>query len=191
MAAAFLSGCGSSRAPVNPASVPPDAPKAVDLVPPATPSGHATPAQPAKSLSERIAEAENSGKYPKLNRSSDITRPDANHNGVRDDIEAWINSLNVTDLQRKALMQDARATQQTLVVDLADKAAVERAGEGLMASAKCGASRFTPYAEFSKLGGKIEAMTANTRERAERYMQYNKASSGSVTALPNHDTCEP
>ena len=136
---------------------------------------------------------ERKGAYPALDRSSDIAGPDANHNGARNEIEAWINSLNVTDLQRKALMQDARATQQTLVVDLADKAAVERAGEGLMASAKCGASRFTPYAEFSKLGGKIEAKRANThtRERAARYMQHNKARSGSVTAYPKGDTCEP
>ena len=54
---------------------------------------------------------ERKGAYPALDRSSDIAGPDANHNGARNEIEAWINSLNVTDLQRKALMQDARATQ--------------------------------------------------------------------------------
>ncbi|MDR2991431.1 MAG: hypothetical protein LBU72_05815 [Burkholderiaceae bacterium] len=48
---------------------------------------------------------------------------------MRDDIEAWINSLDVTDLQRKALMQDARATQQTLTMD---KAALQQAVESLM-----------------------------------------------------------
>ncbi|VTU35917.1 hypothetical protein RA8CHR_05340 [Variovorax sp. RA8] len=50
---------------------------------------------------------------------------------------------------------------------------------------------FNPYVVFSQLSGKIEAMTANTRERAKRYMEYNAASSGSSTTLPNGNTCEP
>ncbi|SCK36944.1 hypothetical protein VAR608DRAFT_3386 [Variovorax sp. HW608] len=143
------------------------------------------------SLAQQIEQLERKGGYPTLDRSSDIAGPDSNKNGVRDDIEAWINTLNVTDVQRAALMQKARALQQTLLVDLADKGAVQRAGEALMASTNCGASRFKPFAEFIKPNEKIEAMTANTRERAERYMQYNKARSGSVTTLPNYDTCEP
>jgi hypothetical protein len=97
----------------------------------------------------------------------------------------------VTETQRKALMQKAKSLQQTLLVDLTDKDAVQHVGEGLMASTNCGGDQFTPYEKFSVLRGKIEAMTANTRQRAERYMQYNKASSGSVTTLPNYDTCEP
>ncbi len=55
----------------------------------------------------------------------------------------------------------------------------------------CGGDMFNPYVVFSQLSGKIEAMTANTRERAKRYMEYNAASSGSSTTLPNGNTCEP
>jgi len=88
-------------------------------------------------------------------------------------------------------MQDARATQRTLVVSLDDKDALQRAGEGLAASSQCGMLQFPEYSDFSKLAGQIEAMTANTRQRAERYMQYNKARSGSSTTSPNGDTCEP
>ena len=36
-----------------------------------------------------------------MDRSSDIAGPDANKNGVRDDIEAWIDTLSVTEPQRK------------------------------------------------------------------------------------------
>ncbi|HEY2419744.1 MAG TPA: hypothetical protein VGH84_17645 [Steroidobacteraceae bacterium] len=142
-------------------------------------------------LAQQIEQLERKGGYPTLDRSDDIAGPDTNKNGVRDDIEAWINTLNVTEPQRKALMQDARATQRALLVDLTDKAAVQRVGEGLMASNHCGAIRFKPFAEFIGPSQKIEAMTANTRERAARYMQYNKARSGSSTTLPNYDTCEP
>jgi len=153
--------------------------------------GTAPAAAGSLTLAQQIEQMERKGEYPTLDRSSDIAGPDANKNGVRDDIEAWINTLSVTEPQRKALMQKARTLQNTLLVDLSDKYVVQLAGEGLMASNKCGASRFTPYEEFSALRGKIEAMTANTRERAARYMQYNKARSGSSTTYPSGDTCEP
>jgi hypothetical protein len=143
-------------------------------------------------LAQQIEQLERKGSYPTLDRSNDIAGPDANKNGVRDDIEAWINTLNVTEPQRKALMQSARSLQQTLLVDLDDNTAVQRVGEGLMASTKCSGDRFEPSREKSyPLTDKIEAMTANTRTRTERYIRYNKASSGSVTTRANTDTCEP
>ena len=37
---------------------------------------------------------------------------------------------------------------------------------------------------------KIEALTANTRERAKQYLAYNRARSDSVTELPAGNTCE-
>ncbi|MBN8749167.1 MAG: hypothetical protein J0I65_16870 [Variovorax sp.] len=142
-------------------------------------------------MAERIAALERTGAYPVLDRSSDIKGPDANNNGVRDDIEAWINTLPVTDAQRKALMQDARATQQTLVVDLKDEAALQRTDKGLAASINCGSIHFNPYQTFSKLAGKIEAMTGNTKERAMQYLKYNAARSGTSSTLPNGNTCDP
>lgn len=154
-------------------------------------SGASSPVPGSSTLAQQIEQLERKGSYPILDRSPDIAGPDANNNGVRDDIEAWIGTLDVTEPQRKALVQDARATQRTLLVDLTDKAAVQRVGEGLMAANHCGAIRFKPFAEFIGPSQKIEAMTANTRQRAERYMQYNKARSGSTTTLPNYDTCEP
>jgi hypothetical protein len=41
-----------------------------------------------------------------------------------------------------------------------------------------------------KLIDKIEALTANTRERAKQYLTYNRVCSGSVTELPAGNTCE-
>jgi hypothetical protein len=145
----------------------------------------------APTFAEQIDALERSGTYPALDRSTDIVGPDANKNGVRDDIEAWINSLKVSDGQRKALMQDARATQRALVVDLRDRPALQKVGEGFGASTNCGADNFPNYADFSRLAGRIEAMTANTKERAMRYIQFNAARSGSSTTQPSGNTCEP
>src|SRR4030095_12986600 len=110
---------------------------------------------------------------------------------VRDDIEAWINAQPLSEAQRKALRQSAKVLQATLTVDLRDKAALQHAGEGLMAATKCAGDRFERREDSYRYTDKIEAMTANTRARAERYMQYNKARSGSSTTYPEGETCEP
>ena len=144
----------------------------------------------APTLTQQIATLERSGAYPTLDRSSDIAGPDANANGVRDDIEAWINAQPVNDGQRKALMQKAKSLQMTLGVDLNDQAALQKTDDGLAASSNCGLTQFSPYATFSRLAGKIEAMTANTKERAARYIQYNAARSGSSGTFPSGNTCE-
>ncbi|WP_429597073.1 hypothetical protein [Variovorax sp. PvP013] len=153
-------------------------------------TGPAATTQPP-TLAQQIASLEGSGALPKLDRSKDIAGPDANANGVRDDIESWVNSQPVNDKQRRSLMQDARATQRTLLVDLKDRAALQTTSEGLAASLNCGGENFPDYVVFSRLAGKIESMTANTKERAARYMQYNTARSGSSTTMPSGDTCEP
>lgn len=157
----------------------------------ATPPAPGAPGAVAPTLREQIAALERSGAYPALDRSADIAGPDANSNGVRDDIDAWISSQPLGEGQKKALGQKARALQKTLLADLNDKAALQKAGEGLAASSRCGLLQFPEYSDFSKLAGKVEAMTANTRQRAERYMKYNAARSGSSTTNPRGDTCEP
>ena len=55
----------------------------------------------------------------------------------------------------------------------------------------CMRSLFQPNPqEASKVMFKIEALTANTKQRAMRYIQYNKARSGSVTSAPTGNTCK-
>ena len=122
--AAFLTGCGGGSGGgglFSPGTTEPTA-----TTPPAAGSSSGT-ASPT--LAQQIEALERKGGYPTLDRSSDIAGPDANKNGVRDDIEAWINTLSVTEPQRKALMQKAKALQQTLLVDLNDKVAVATACE--------------------------------------------------------------
>lgn len=190
-----LTACGG-RSNDN-VAIPAGAPSAAALVTGAgTGSGAAPTASgpasaQAPTLAQQISNLEQSGAFPTLDRSKNIAGPDANANGVRDDIESWVNAQPVNDRQRKSLMQDARATQQTLLVDLKDQAALQKTSDGLAASLNCGGENFPDYVVFSRLAGKIESMTANTKERAARYMQYNAARSGSSTTMPSGDTCEP
>ena len=142
----------------------------------------------AATLKAQIAQLESSGALPALDRSSSIAGPDVNGNGVRDDIEAYITRLPLTAAQQRAALQDAKAAQMTLTVDLTDKVAQQKVGDAGMASMKCLSKNF-PEGR-SEMSSRIESMTANTRERAKRYMEYNAARSGSSTSWPNGDTCE-
>jgi hypothetical protein len=149
------------------------------------------PPPPTPTLALQIKALEDSGAYPKLDRSADLKGPDQNLNGVRDDIDAWISTLPITDVQKKAATQKAEVFQKTLFVDLTDKVALQVVGDGLMASTFCLADVYEPKMEEGfKLASKIEALTFNTKQRAMRYIQYNKARSGSVTSAPTGNTCK-
>jgi len=150
-----------------------------------------TPTEVA-TLKAKILELETSGKVPNLDRSSSIAGPDANSDGVRDDIDAYIEILPITSTQKAGAMQAARAQQQTLTVDLTNAVELERVSAATDRSIKCIADSFMPnYQDGYSINRKIEAMTANTKERAKQYLAYNKARSGSVSSAPTGNTCDP
>ena len=180
-----LSAC--SRSP-DAQLVPPGTMSAADLT---VPPGSATPpAQSGGSLKEQIAQLEKSGKTVALDRSDSLLGPDLNNNGVRDDIEAYIQTLQLTPSQLKAAMQRARSMQKSLAVDTNNKAEVQKVGELSMASSNCLFDEVTEGNKASEISNAIESKTANTKIRVMKYLAYNSASSGSVTRLPSGDTCE-
>jgi len=149
------------------------------------------PPPPTPTLAQQIKALEDSGAYPKLDRSTDLKGPDQNLNGVRDDVEAWINAQPITDVQKKAAMQDAEVFQRTLLVDLTDKAALQSVGDAMAAATVCTSEVFKSNSNAGyMLSNKIEAITFNTKERTMRYIAYNQARSGSTTKLPSGNTCK-
>ncbi|MDP3810450.1 MAG: hypothetical protein Q8Q78_05550 [Hydrogenophaga sp.] len=147
---------------------------------------------PSATLAEQIKALEDSGQLPRLDRSSDIKGPDADNNGIRDDIDAWITAQPITDAQKKAAQQMARVQQAKILVDLSDKSALQMLGNQSMRGVSCLVDVFKPeFQKSSDLRGHLEAMMANTKERAKQYLAYNRAVSGSSGRLPKGNTCEP
>lgn len=110
---------------------------------------------------------------------------------MRDDVETYIAGLAITDVQRKAALQRARNQQAKLLVDLTDQEAVAAVSRQSMAATKCLGDVFEPERRRSyDLSARIEALVANTPERAKRYLQYMTALSGTSTAYPVGPTCE-
>lgn len=69
--------------------------------------GGKSPESPTTPLAERgmkeqLAESEKAGGLPALDRSSSIAGPDADRNGIRDDIDAYIAALPVSDALKKS-----------------------------------------------------------------------------------------
>jgi hypothetical protein len=145
----------------------------------------------ATSLPEQIKAVEDSGQLPKLDRSKDLRGPDAENNGIRDDIDAWIAAQPMPDAQKKAARQMARVQQAKILIDLSDKSALQMLGDQSMRAVSCLVDVSKPNNQQGyDLVDKIEALTANTKERVKQYLAYNRARPGSVTELPAGNTCE-
>jgi hypothetical protein len=143
-------------------------------------------------LAQQIDTLEKTGQLPLLDRSKDLRGPDADNNGIRDDIDAWITAQPITDAQKKAAQQMARVQQAKILVDLSDKSALQMLGDQSMRGVSCLVDVFKPeFQKGSDLRGHLEAMMANTKERAKQYLAYNRAVSGSSGRLPKGNTCEP
>ncbi len=164
------------------------------LVFPMVSCGGGTTTQPlsGSEVIQQLNDAENQGLLPKLNRDNTITGPDFNHNGVRDDIEAYIESLPDTQEQKAALRQDARAINAAMTVDLTDKNALEEVSLKINRSVRCLHRKYRGNGIASKKGKEMEAFMVNTKERFIAYQKYNMARSGSVSSsLPRgEDGCD-
>lgn len=117
---------------------------------------------------------------------------DADNNGVRDDIDAYINTRYSDVSQRAAALQTARAIQQDLLVDKTDKPAVKLAALAETRAVHCLFSKFHGPGPLqpSAVSSAIESMTANTKERLSAYLAFSKALNGTTAQLPTEDTCD-
>lgn len=182
--AMFLAACGGGR------TSSPSAPAATEPAP--------RPSEP--SMKDQIDELEQQGVLPELDRSTDIAGPDADGNGIRDDIDAYIAALPVSEPVKRAARQVARVQQKSLLLDLKDKPVLMALSDASMESTACMSSTIlngvSPELESRMLREghaiifKIEAITANTPERAERYLAYMGALHGTTTTYPTGKVCE-
>ena len=141
---------------------------------------------------EQITDLETSGKLPVLDRSDDLLGPDEDNNGVRDDIDAYIDRVYTQPEQHAAVMQAAKVSQKYMTIDVADKIAVKKLGIEEGKAVNCAFDRFEMSADKNPLivMTEIEAMTANTKKRLLAYLAVSKAASGMAFSSVSGDTCE-
>jgi len=140
----------------------------------------------------KVFALEESGAIPKLERGPTLEGVDANGNGVRDDIDAFIERNYSTEPQRRAASQLAAHFQKTILVDKSDRAALKRQSVLGMRAVRCVAARFNGVDGSKQAGAvvyELEAVTANTKERLKAYLAYSKGLDGTVVSMPEGDTC--
>jgi len=130
-----------------------------------------------------IAQAEKAGVIPVLDVGTSIAGTDADDNGVRDDIDAYINALSDTPAQKAALRQKSAALNAAMVVDVTDSIALAAAAAKIRNAASCTVSRFSGGIANAH-SDEIKKYTINTPQRFDAWMKFNQAMSGSVTQMP-------
>lgn len=171
--ATLIVGCGGGKADAQAAS---EAPAAAGAAP--------SPA-PAASSPAPVALVD------VLDRSSTIAGPDANSDGVRDDINKWLDAQPLAEPQKRAAMQLARTFQRALLVNATDRDAAAAIADTNYAAMRCLSAAYEPNApEPRKVGFALEAMTANTKERAMQYIKYNAALGGMAFQRPTNPKCD-
>lgn len=148
-----------------------------------------------KDLTEALKKMEEAGTYPKLDRSDNILGTDSNNNGVRDDIEKFIDSrADTTPDQKQALKQEAKAFQNILAIDLDNKTQLFDAANKVGKGVDCTFYRYRGVSHEKRQNANSEIATFmfNTRDRYKAYEKFNKKLNWTVWDIdPNiENSCE-
>ncbi|AVW99116.1 chromosome partitioning protein ParA [Vibrio vulnificus] len=134
---------------------------------------------------------------PLLDRSDSLTGPDTNQDGIRDDIEAFIDALEVTEPVRNVLKQKARYSQEAISHDF-ESATDENERLSYKISEKynkvlaCYDYLKIPVEDSTQISRKVRALTYNTKARTLAYLAYNRLLNGTGSKLlsPEERYCE-
>ncbi|MGF1909442.1 chromosome partitioning protein ParA [Vibrio kasasachensis] len=127
-----------------------------------------------------------------LDRSESLTGPDGNNNGIRDDIEAFIDALEITEPVRNVLKQNAHYQQENLNYDFSDKSdanarialEISRKYDKVIA---CKAFLGISVDDIIDTSRTIVALTYNTKARTMAYLAYNRILDGTISTALAHE----
>lgn len=138
---------------------------------------------------------EATGQIPTLDRSDSLMGPDVNHDGIRDDVEAYIEAHFAAEpAQRMAARQLAKAVQQSILIEHPDTETARKAFIVESKAMDCIDVRF-PQGTIPKAANVIEeiiAVTTNTKKRLKASMAIDQALGGTVFPLDEEgeEACE-
>ena len=130
---------------------------------------------------------------PKLDRSNYLAGIDMDSNGVRDDIQIFIDATYSDASQHAATIQSAKALQKAILVDTSNTIAVKEANKMISEADHCIYSQFdgTNNSKLpAQVSQEIESLMTNTKERLLAYLGFSKALNGTSWTTPEGDTCE-
>lgn len=140
---------------------------------------------------QTVADLENQGLIPVLDRSATVAGPDENGDGIRDDIGRYIDSRFTDPVQKNAVIQFSKAIQNAIVLDPSDLDLLNQSRFEISQAINCVFSTASATGlNATEVVETIEALSTNTKERLIAYLAFNDALQGSVTTSPNGNTCQ-
>lgn len=142
-------------------------------------------------VADAVKELEKEGKYPVLDRSDTLLGVDNNKNGIRDDIEKYIDTMkDTTDDQKSALKQTAYTFNYRLStdVDVTKEETLTKYMDMYDRAANCLEKYYGD--NYSKYDEALLAYTFNTKKRLEVYLRSNESGSGMVFKLNTKGGCD-
>jgi hypothetical protein len=140
-------------------------------------------------VAEALKVGDQSGAFPALNRDATVAGPDLDNNGVRDDIDTYINALPDSSDQKSALRQISRGISNAMLVDTTNQSALTDATKKIANAAACAHTQYES-ATASKKNSEIEKLTVNTKIRFQAYEKFSAAISGTSFVLPQGGGCD-
>jgi hypothetical protein len=148
--------------------------------------GGSTPAEPAATVVTRL---QTSGALLALDRSTVVAGTDANGDGVRDDVTAWIGTQGYAGDLPKAAAQLAKSYQTVLTLTLADDAAVRAARLASSDAVECIMQKAPSIEVGYKTVADLRRVTVNTDARVAAYLKYVELVNDTVARAPQGDGC--
>lgn len=126
---------------------------------------------------------------PVLDRTASLSGTDANSNGVRDDIDRYIDLRSDTAPQKQSLRMVSKAMTAAMASAPTDAIALRSAADALNMGVACLWKNYPPDVA-NKMTLEMRKVTINTKNRYDAYMRYNGLRAGSVIKLPKEVVCE-
>ncbi|HEY5514548.1 MAG TPA: hypothetical protein VIK40_12975 [Geomonas sp.] len=143
---------------------------------------------PPTTVADALKASDQSGAYPALNHDSTIAGPDLDNNGVRDDVDAYINALPDNSSQKSALRQTHSAISNAMLADTTNQNALVAATRKIANATACIHAKYDSTTASNK-NSEMEKITVNTKGRFRAYEKFSAAISGTTFVLPEGDGC--
>ena len=152
---------------------------------------HSPPDDKESSPTQLIEQLEDEGAIPTLDRTDTVRGIDADDDGVRDDVEAYIDT-HFPALEAPA-RQLATALQSSLLVDRADAEELGAVAVEIARAVYClqRSGRFVEnMPDDPDVIDDLQSITANTKRRMLHYVAFNAALEGTLSFPLQGEVCD-
>lgn len=144
---------------------------------------------------ERIDQLAESNLIPNLtDRSDELLGIDIDGNGIRDDVDNFIEINYQEESHKKAAQQLAKGLQKSLVVDTGNIIKVKEINRINSRAINCIFFTFNDSGKNAvhptRVASELESVTTSTKKRLLAYLEFNKALDGTTWSIPVGNTCE-